>query len=176
VLAGQSELEDMLRQDQMTQFKQRVAYRFALKGLTGEEVPAYIAHRWSKAGGSAAPPFEQEAMRRVVLYSQGVPRLVNAICDNALVMAFGDGSHQIRAGMVLDAARDLDLVNGDQHEPLNGDGEGGAGLRDLDLLVSASAIAASGIAANLERQPGPRKESWLVRSTRKLLGARAAEA
>jgi general secretion pathway protein A len=176
VLAGQSELEEMLRQDQMSQFKQRVAYRFALKGLAEEEVAGYVAHRWSKAGGTSAPPFEEEAIRRLALYSQGVPRLVNAICDNALVMAFGDGSVEIRAGMVLEAARDLDLVNGDQQGSLNGQGQNGAGLKDLDLLVSASAIAASGIAANLERQPGPRKESWLVRSTRKLLGTKAAEA
>jgi len=139
-------------------------------------VAGYVAHRWSKAGGSSVPPFEQEAIRKVALYSQGVPRLVNAICDNALVMAYGDGAREIRASMVQEAARDLDLVNGDHQEALNGNGPSSGELKDLDLLVSASAIAASGIAANLERQPGPRKESWLVRSTRKLLRAKAAEA
>jgi general secretion pathway protein A len=176
VLAGQSDLENVLRQDEMSQFKQRVAYRFSLTGLTESEVAGYIAHRWARAGGADAPPFDQDAIRNVALYSQGIPRLINAICDNALVMAFGDGVPAIRAGTVLEAARDLDLVNGNHPEPANGNGENGNGLKDLELLVSASTLADGGLAAALDRQGVPRKESWLVRSTRKLLGAKAAEA
>jgi type II secretory pathway predicted ATPase ExeA len=122
VLAGQSDLEDLLRQDEMSQFKQRVSYRFSLKGLTESEVAGYIAHRWARAGGSSAPPFDEDAIRGVALYSQGIPRLINAICDNALVMAFGDGVQAVHAATVLEAARDLDLLNGHHHEPLNGHG------------------------------------------------------
>jgi general secretion pathway protein A len=139
-------------------------------------VAGYIAHRWARAGGSSAPPFDEDAIRGVALYSQGIPRLINGICDNALVMAFGDGVHAVHAATVLEAARDLDLLNGHHHEPLNGHGENGSGLKDLDLLVSASTLADSRFSAAIEREGAPRKESWLVRSTRKLLGARAAEA
>jgi general secretion pathway protein A len=176
VLAGQSDLEDLLRQDEMSQFKQRVSYRFSLKGLTESEVAGYIAHRWARAGGSSAPPFDEDAIRGVALYSQGIPRLINSICDNALVMAFGDGVRAVRAATVLEAARDLDLLNGHHRESLNGHGENGSGLQDLDLLVSASTLADSRFSAAIERGGAPRKEPWLARSTRKLLGARAAEA
>ena len=174
VLAGQNELAETLRQDDMSQFKQRVAYRFSLKGLSEPEVAAYIAHRWTRAGGAGSPPFDDDSIRAVATYSQGIPRLINAICDNALVMAFGDGATAIRAASVLDAARDLDLLNGNHANPFDGAEEGNVGLNDLELLVSASSLADNRMLPALDRHNGARKESWLVRSARKLLAIKPA--
>jgi general secretion pathway protein A len=173
VLAGQSELEDLLRRDEMSQIKQRISYRFALKGLAEEEVAGYIAHRWSRAGGDSTLPFGQEAFRGIALYSQGIPRLINAICDNALVMAYGEGVATVGADTVLAAARDLDLLESEPHAALHQD-NGGAGLKDLELLVAASSLADNRAAPALDRLTTPRKESWLLRSARKLLAATAA--
>ena len=173
VLAGQSELDDMLRREEMGQIKQRVSYRFSLKGLSEEEVAGYVAHRWSRAGGDSTLPFDQEALRNVAIYSQGIPRLVNAICDNALVMAFGEGLRDVGRDTVLAAARDLDLLENEPRDMLSRD-NGAAGLKDLELLVAASSLADNRTAPALDRQTAPRKESWLLRSARKLLAATAA--
>lgn len=172
VLAGQSELNDLFRQEDMLQLKQRVAYRFRLRNLTEAEVQGYVAHRWARAGGASAPPFDAEAVRAVTLYSQGIPRLINAICDNALVMAFADGASLIQGPTVFEAARDLDLVDGECGKPVH-EAEGAeASLDDLELLVMASSVADGKAIPALDRQGAPPKESWVVRSARKLLLAR----
>lgn len=169
VLAGQNELNDFLRQPDMLQLKQRVAFRFGLRSLSEAEVQGYIAHRWARAGGASAPPFDDEAVRAVTLYSQGIPRLINAICDNALLMAFAEEASLIQGPSVFEAARDLDLVDGGGGKPVN-DGEGcEASLEDLELLVMASNAADGRAIPALDRQSAPLKESWVVRSARKLL-------
>jgi len=175
VLAGQPELDEVLRRGEMSQLKQRVAYRFSLKGLTEDEVGGYIAHRWSRAGGRTAPPFDDEATRQIALYSQGIPRLINAICDNALVMAYGDGSTEVRGVTILEAARDLDLAGQDATPDLAQE-SGQPDLKDLELLVAASALADSRTSPAVERQAPAHKESWLVRSARKLLATNVASA
>jgi len=171
VLAGQQELIELLRRDSLSQLKQRIAYRFSLKGLSGDEVAGYIAHRWKRAGGASEPPFDAEAVEAIARYSQGIPRLINAICDNALVMAFGEGDARIGRKYIIDAARDLDLD--DVAEADVGAGEPKAAeINHLELLVAASSLAGDRSEPVLERRGSPRKESWLVRSARKLLAGR----
>jgi type II secretory pathway predicted ATPase ExeA len=169
VLAGQIELDDLLRQGDMSQLKQRIAYRFLLKHLGQAEVSQYIAHRWARAGGTSAPPFEEDAFRAVAQYSQGIPRLVNALCDNALVMAFADNSAVVSAETVYEAARDLDLAGADHGLPLNGSREAKEAVDDLELLTLATTAASDNGVPILERKEAERRESWLVRSARKLL-------
>jgi general secretion pathway protein A len=172
VLAGQNELNDLFKQEDMLQLKQRVAYRFRLKGLSEAEVQGYIAHRWARAGGASAPPFNAEAVRAITLYSQGIPRLINAVCDNALVMAFADGVSLIQGPSVFEAACDLDLVDGVGEGPDDRTEGAEARLDDLELLVMASSAADGKAIPALDRQNTPPKESWIVRSARKLLLAR----
>ncbi len=172
VLAGQSQLNDLFRQEDMLQLKQRVAYRFSLKSLSEAEVQGYIAHRWTRAGGATAPPFDAEAVRAVALYSQGIPRLINAICDNALVIAFADGASLIKAPSIFEAARDLDLVEGDYGRPPDEVDGAEARLDDHELLAMASNASDGKTIPALVRQSAPPKGSWIVRSARKLLLAR----
>jgi general secretion pathway protein A len=107
LLLGQSELDDLLNRQDLRQFRQRIALRLYIDPLTATEVPQYVFHRWAKAGGRGAPPFTQEAIRGVTEWSQGIPRLVNSICDTALLMAYGDESPLVGIDYVRDAAMNL---------------------------------------------------------------------
>jgi general secretion pathway protein A len=168
VLAGQTELDELLRQSDMAQLKQRVAYRFTLRPLGREEVREYIAYRWNRAGGDSRVPFEEDALDAVARYSSGIPRLINAICDNALMMAFAEGTPAVSAAIVQAVARDLDLTGSSVAAPPSEDGGVEDGLETLELAVMATEMAGEGELA-LERRQSQGKGSWLSRSARKLL-------
>jgi len=108
-LVGQSELDTMLDSERLSQFKQRVALRLSIQPLSGEDIERYIQHRWTKAGGNAAP-FTAEAVAHIGKASRGVPRVINVICDNALIQAFGEGSTSVEARHVVSVCQDLCFV------------------------------------------------------------------
>lgn len=110
VLAGQTELGDLLNRQDLRQLKQRIAVRLAIHPLSATDVGHYIQHRWQRAGAGQPHPFQAEAMRSIVQYSHGIPRLVNVLCDNALMLAYGEGNHLIGTAQIGEAARDLDLL------------------------------------------------------------------
>jgi len=107
-LVGQCELDDLLNSRQLWQFKQRIARRMTVSPLPAEEVGPYIQYRWTTAGGGEAP-FSAEALAVIARETQGIPRLINVTCDNALVDAFGDGSALVEERHVIGACRDLQL-------------------------------------------------------------------
>jgi general secretion pathway protein A len=110
VLAGQSELAATLNRDDLAQLKQRIAVRLLLSPLTNEELVEYIEYRWQRAGGVSEPPFTAGAMELTARFSGGIPRLINTICDNALLHIFGERARLVEPRHVLAACRDLDLV------------------------------------------------------------------
>jgi general secretion pathway protein A len=110
VLVGQSELDGILRREEMRQLKQRVALRVSLTGLRRSEVHDYMSYRWSQAGGQQPIPFTVEAVSQVIHWSNGIPRLINSLCDQALLAAFGNGAMTVEGSYVQEAARDLDLA------------------------------------------------------------------
>jgi general secretion pathway protein A len=110
LLIGQNELTDLLNREDLRQFKQRVAVRLKLDPLAKDDLVHYIRHRWEKAGGQQPAPFAPGAEDRIFACSRGIPRLVNVICDNALLLAFADNQPVVMAEQVLEAARDLDLA------------------------------------------------------------------
>jgi len=110
VLSGQSELDDLLNRPDLWQFRQRLSVRLSLQPLAEDEVGLYIAHRWSVAGGQDAPPFSPETVSRLAKWSKGIPRLINSICDTALVLAFADSATAVSAAHIDAAARDLRLI------------------------------------------------------------------
>ena len=109
VLVGQPELGDLLQLPGLRQLKQRIALRFQVAPLPPEEVPHYIEHRWTKAGGEGRPPFAGDAIEMITRHSQGIPRLINAICENSLLAAFSAGSHSVEPAHVEAVAENLDL-------------------------------------------------------------------
>ena len=111
VLAGQEELRDTLNRQDLRQLKQRIAVRVAIQALAYPQVEEYIRYRWMKAGGQQHP-FAPEAIEWIAQRSNGIPRLVNAVCDNSLTLAFAQGLHSIGAQQVAEVVKDLDLADG----------------------------------------------------------------
>jgi general secretion pathway protein A len=109
VLAGQNELVDRLNLPELWQLKQRIAIRMSLKRLDRHAVEEYIKFRWGKAGGKSNFPFTNSAVEAIANWSGGVPRLINGICDNALLIAFSQVTHTVDVPQVREACGELDL-------------------------------------------------------------------
>ena len=112
VLLGQPELRDRLNSPRLRQLRQRITVRYHLAPLTRFEVTQYVQHRLELAGAKGVPFFTQPALWRVYFYSRGIPRLVNAVCDKALLAGYVEHSDRITHRMVGRAIRELE---GDIH-------------------------------------------------------------
>jgi general secretion pathway protein A len=108
VLVGQPNLRDLLRTPGLRQLDQRVSIRCELRPLTQAETRDYVAHRLSVAGGGRAD-FTPHAISRVHRSTGGVPRLINLVCDRALLGGYIERAPQIRPKAVEQAVRALDL-------------------------------------------------------------------
>ncbi len=108
VLMGQPELRFRLNSPRLQQLRQRITVRYHLMPLTRFEVGQYIQHRLELAGAKGVPFFTQPAIWRVYFYSRGIPRLVNAVCDKALLAGFVEQSDRINLRMVNRAIRELE--------------------------------------------------------------------
>ena len=109
ILVGQLNLQTLLRSPEMRQLDQRVSIRYELKPLDGEAVSAYVPHRLTIAGGNASVMFTPKALRQVHRWSGGIPRLINLICDRALLAGFSIRTDRITPEMVTRAADSLDV-------------------------------------------------------------------
>ncbi|MDT0618664.1 AAA family ATPase [Salinisphaera sp. P385] len=105
ILVGQPELEELLRRPDLRQLAQRITARFHLPSLDAAQTRAYIRHRLVVAGGNAGL-FGTTACRRVHRLTGGVPRLVNTVCDRALMGAYSLGRDEVTTAMVQRAARE----------------------------------------------------------------------
>jgi putative secretion ATPase (PEP-CTERM system associated) len=105
ILAGQPGLRDNLRDPCLEQFAQRISVDYNLTPLTAEETREYIRHRLRVAGGNP-DIFDDEACEAVFRYSGGIPRLVNLLCDTALVYGYAEQTPRIGAQLIEDVARD----------------------------------------------------------------------
>ncbi len=105
VLLGQPELRTMLRQPELEQFAQRISVDFHLKCLDEEETKAYIKHRLAIAGGDPGL-FDDEACEAAFMLSNGTPRIINRVCDLALVYGFAEEKQQITAEIMLEVTMD----------------------------------------------------------------------
>ncbi len=106
ILLGQSELTDMLARPELRQLAQRIIARYHLDPLSRKEVAAYVQHRLDVAGAQRQL-FPARLMRRLYRLSGGVPRLINVICDRALLGAYTQGKEQVDAATLEQAAREV---------------------------------------------------------------------
>jgi general secretion pathway protein A len=107
VLVGQSELQEMLARRELRQLAQRVTARYHLGPLSRQETEDYVRHRLNVAGGEGKVVFTTEGLAAVHERSGGVPRLVNLICDRALLAGYVGGTRTIEAVMVQRAAAEV---------------------------------------------------------------------
>lgn len=105
VLVGQPQLKDMLRQPQLLQFAQRVSSDFHLRPLVRDEVAQYIDFRLA-AVGARVQLFSDEACAQIADSSLGIPRVINILCDTALVYGFSAGVSHISGKLIADVIED----------------------------------------------------------------------
>lgn len=117
VLVGQPELEAKLDQPNLRQLKQRIALRCRLDRLKDREVGSFIDHRLRTVGYERGDLFLPEAVRDIARYSKGIPRLINMICDNALLIAYGTSRKTVSAEMIEEVACDLRLKEDETIRP-----------------------------------------------------------
>jgi general secretion pathway protein A len=117
ILVGQPELRTMLRQNKLKQFAQRVSVYYHLAGLNRSEVGAYIRHRLKVAGSSQTNLFEEEAIEAVYECSNGLPRIINVLCDTALINGYADGIKKITRDIIVNIqkSRTEELFGSEEH-------------------------------------------------------------
>jgi type II secretory pathway predicted ATPase ExeA len=152
VLSGQPELEDKLRLPELRQLRQRIMLRCKTTPLTKEHTHDYISKRLRIAGAGDQPVFSVEAMDSVHLYSLGIPRVVNLLCEHSLVNAYVQQQRPIKPQTVEDVAREFQLG---EVEPLAPPGSTAA---DLDVYNSEAFIQNLGEALSRFRM-GPARTS-----------------
>ncbi|MGB8321789.1 MAG: AAA family ATPase [Candidatus Acidiferrum sp.] len=115
VLAGQPELEEKLKLPQLRQLRQRIMLRCRTTSMSKEQTHEYIVERLKTAGAGPEPIFSPAAMDTVHLYSMGIPRVINLLCEHSLVNAFVDHQRPIQPKIVEEVAREFQL---DEVEPI----------------------------------------------------------
>ena len=115
VLSGQPELEDKLRLPQLRQLRQRIMLRCKTAAFTKEQTHAYIAERLRIAGADSQPIFSREAVDVVYLYSLGIPRVINLLCEHAMVNAYAEQRRSILPKTIEEVAHEFQL---DEVEPI----------------------------------------------------------
>jgi general secretion pathway protein A len=160
VLAGQPELEERLAGRELRQLDQRIAIRCHLVPLSRRDTHRYIEHRLRIAGLPGELPFTRAAMDRIYDYSRGIPRVINLVCDRALLAAFSARAREVGPGFVKAAVRSLEGERPRRRAALEPAGRRGPVRRAMAAGLSALALVAAGAAAMLVVPPGT--WSWLA--------------
>jgi general secretion pathway protein A len=142
VLIGQPELEENLARSDLRQLRQRITVRWSLRALTRAEVGEYLEHRLSVAGLADPQLFTPAAVRVMTRASRGIPRLINAVADRALLAGYTEGRRQITPDLVRRAARELPAAELSGFRELTGLRIGfAAGLVGVGLLLGLTVTA-----------------------------------
>jgi general secretion pathway protein A len=142
ILVGQPELKFKLQQSNLKQFAQRVTVHCHLKGLEKDEVSEYIGHRLEVGGSQRLDIFKRETIERIAEYSRGIPRLINVLCDSALVYGFADELETIDTNILENVYEELKALGT---------------FTDYDAKPSADPRAPKSVKAG-PSQPDPRIE------------------
>ncbi len=107
ILIGQTELQDTLNKPELSQLKQRITSRYHLKPLEPEDATTYIQHRIAIAGGGRYPLFSPQAVRHIVKTTNGIPRLINLLCDRSLLGTYALNTNQVSLSVAQKASHEL---------------------------------------------------------------------
>jgi general secretion pathway protein A len=110
ILSGQPELQEVLNKPQLRQLKQRIALRSAIKPLSLFEISKYVRFRLKQSGAASVNLFDNHAIGLIGTVPQGIPRVINNMCDNALLYGYASGSETITREIVEEVVENLDLA------------------------------------------------------------------
>ncbi len=108
VLAGQPELRDKLELRELRQLRQRIGIRYHLVPLSRAETAEYIAHRLTVAGASDVRLFDGAALDAIFRYSEGVPRVINIVCDAALLAGYAENRRRVGKKLILESIESIE--------------------------------------------------------------------
>jgi type II secretory pathway predicted ATPase ExeA len=136
VLAGQPELEENLKRYELRQLRQRITVRCKTASLSMEQTRGYIGQRLRVAGAGAQPIFEPEAITSVHAYCHGIPRVINVLCERALINCCADGAKTVSPSAIEQAARDCQLDGAESiANILNSGAYAYSGLSDIGSIL-----------------------------------------
>ena len=107
ILMGQPELKDILALPELRQLRQRILVHYELNPLTKNDVIHHVRHRLSLAGSQGRPNFTNWAARKIHRYSTGIPRIINNVCDKAILAAYVRDSDEVTYWDVRRAIKDV---------------------------------------------------------------------
>ncbi len=107
ILVGQPEFENKLNLPELRELKQRIASSCRIGALQPDESHAYIQHRLTKASSFHNQVFTKDALKRIVKEARGIPRIINVVCDNALITAFGYQRNPVDGKIIKEVIKDL---------------------------------------------------------------------
>lgn len=108
ILLGQLELDQILKQPRFRPLKQRINIRYQMQPLKLKETKEYILHRLKRAGARNLSIFDNSAIKEIYRYSSGIPRLINIVCDNALLAGFSLEQRRISKAIIRDVIGELE--------------------------------------------------------------------
>jgi general secretion pathway protein A len=125
MLVGQPELGELIDQPALRQLRQRIALRHHLRPFDEREVVEYVEGRLAKAGYTGRGIFKRRALKEIYAVSEGTPRLINNVCDGALLLGYARQETSLGPDVVREVAHDLGLLAKDEFEGNeNGKGRG----------------------------------------------------
>lgn len=138
ILSGQPELDQKLSTPQLRQLRQRITLRAKTHPLSPEETQAYINQRLRIAGSNGHAIFDPQALEAINRYARGIPRLINLLCEHALISAFVDQQKLVGAETIEAVAREFDLLEPEFLPPpaVMGNGENLGLMEALKNLAS----------------------------------------
>jgi general secretion pathway protein A len=134
ILSGQPQLKARLERGDLEQFVQRLAVQCNLSPLDERESEEYILHRLEVAGGRGKRIFEKGALQAVWEHSRGIPRMINVLCDTALVYAFGEGKRTVDEAMVEEAHKAKCIDTAQTGQPVPAPNKSDLSIRELQSI------------------------------------------
>lgn len=137
VLAGNMALEERLASPKLESFHQRIAARCYLQSLTRDETIGYVQEQIRRAGGTPESVFASDALRAIHAATDGIPRLINQVCDHALILAALGGHTRLTAAGIEEAWADLQQLPAPFHEPAQTNVGAGSSVVEFGQLGDA---------------------------------------
>jgi general secretion pathway protein A len=116
MLVGQPELQELVGRPELRQLRQRIALRHHLRPFDEKEIAEYVSERLSKAGYTGRGLFSKKAIREIFRVTEGTPRIINNVCDGALLLGYARMEMSIGPKEIREVARDLCLIPNDGAE------------------------------------------------------------